>query len=142
MCHEDCHDNGVVVESAAGFAARCMDSFGCILFHLLICFFLFLDKLFRSKGAVLRESLNEPVTIEGVRDNWGTILDMTDGDQPDSAEEGMGKFMEALRVQETGAALQNVTRSTLAGKRFPETKYKYNQNAAILYALGCENRYI
>lgn len=23
MCHEDCDDNGVVVEAAAGFAARC-----------------------------------------------------------------------------------------------------------------------
>jgi 3-hydroxyacyl-CoA dehydrogenase/3a,7a,12a-trihydroxy-5b-cholest-24-enoyl-CoA hydratase len=23
MCHENCEDNGVIVEAAAGFAARC-----------------------------------------------------------------------------------------------------------------------
>ncbi|OXA59837.1 peroxisomal multifunctional enzyme type 2 [Folsomia candida] len=116
MCHEDCDDNGVVVEAAAGFAAR--------------------YKLFRSKGAVLRETLNEPLTIEAVQQKWDTILDMSEPDCPESAEEAMGKMMDALRTQEVGSSLNNVTRSTLAGKPFPEIKYKYDRTAPILYALG------
>jgi ABC-type hemin transport system substrate-binding protein len=100
---------------------------------LLFCF---PDKWSRSKGAVLRETLNEDLSLEAVRDKWSEIRDMSDPDSPDSVEEAMGKLLDALRVQENGAALQNVTRATLSEIKFPETKVKYNINSAILYALG------
>lgn len=63
---------------------------------------------------------------------------MSEPDCPESAEEAMGKMMDALRTQEVGSSLNNVTRSTLAGKPFPEIKYKYDRTAPILYALGCK----
>jgi len=90
----------------------------------------------RSKGAVLRETLDEDVTIEGVRDKWNDILDMNDPDSPNGPEEATTVFLDALRIQENGAKLKNVTRMTLPEVEFPETKVKYTISSAILYALG------
>lgn len=110
----------------------------CYYCNIFTLFLFPADKLFRSKGAVLRDTLSDSLTVEAVQRKWGQILDMSEPDSPDSPEEAMGKFMEALRTQESGSALKNVTRSTLAGISFPEVKHKYNKTDSILYSLGCE----
>jgi hypothetical protein len=85
---------------------------------------------------MLRETLNDGVSLENVRDNWSEIRDMSEPDSPNSVEEAMDKFLDALRVQESGSALQNATRLNLSEIKFPETKVKYDIQSAILYALG------
>jgi len=118
MCHEDCTDNGSIIEAAGGFAARYQ-------YH-------------RSGGAILRANLKDDVTVEAVRDKWTQITDMSlNPDAPTSPEEGMGKFMDALRQQEKGVGdSSNVTRLNLSEVTFPEIKHKYKVNSPILYALG------
>ncbi|CAL8134602.1 unnamed protein product [Orchesella dallaii] len=118
LCHEDCDENGVVIEAAAGFAAKYQWQ--------------------RAGGAILRSSLNESVTVESVRDKWSEIIDLsTNADYPTAPEEAMGKLMDALRIQQKGLGdAQNVSRANLSQLSFPEVKVKYNANQAILYALG------
>lgn len=88
----------------------------------------------------MRNNLSEDVTIENVRERWDQIADMsTNVDYPTAPEEAMGKFMDALRMQEKGLGdASSVTRSNLSQISFPEMKYKYKVNDTILYALGCK----
>lgn len=51
LCHEDCSENGSIIESALGWAGKC---------HLI-----------RSNGCILRSNKNELVNPEAVQDNWG-----------------------------------------------------------------------
>ncbi|ODM97629.1 Peroxisomal multifunctional enzyme type 2 [Orchesella cincta] len=118
LCHEDCNENGVVIEAAAGFAAKYQWQ--------------------RAGGAVLRSSLSDDVTVEAVRDKWSQVTDLTtNADYPTAPEEAMGKLMDALRLQEKGlGSTENISRANLSQLSFPEIKVKYNVNQAILYALG------
>lgn len=89
----------------------------------------------------MRNNLSDNLSIESVRDKWSQITDMeTNPDYPKAPEEAMGKFMEALRIQEQGLGdTSSVTRSNLAQVPFPDAKHKYEVNDTILYALGCKS---
>lgn len=89
---------------------------------------------------MLRSNLLEDATVESVRDKWSEITNMdSNPDFPTAPEEAMGKFMDALRLQEKGLGDRSgVTRQNLVEVPFPDMKHTYKVNDTILYALGCE----
>lgn len=66
LCHESCEENGAVIEAAAGWAGRL--------------------RWERTRGMTLRQSANESVHAETVRDNWAQICDFTDSLHPKGQE--------------------------------------------------------
>ena len=64
LCHEDCQENGAIIEAAGGWAGK--------------------YRWQRSPGALLIKSINDNVSLESVQDNWDKIVDMEDGDFPTS----------------------------------------------------------
>ncbi|CAG7826358.1 unnamed protein product [Allacma fusca] len=120
LCHENCDENGVIIETAAGYAMKYVWE--------------------RSKGAFLRTKLTEDVEIETVRDKWGEIADMTESERPTNINEAIGKFAEALEKLESGnvppLVLDHVTKENIVDIVLPSATYEYNINQAILYALG------
>ncbi|XP_014280061.1 peroxisomal multifunctional enzyme type 2 [Halyomorpha halys] len=67
LCHEDCEENGSIIESAAGWASK----------HVLM----------RGKGTVLRRSLADPVSIEDVREKWDKVVNIEKLDRLGSIQE-------------------------------------------------------
>lgn len=57
MCHESCDSNGLIIGASGGWAGR--------------------YAVANSKGALLRSSLQDSVTLEKVRDNWQQITDIS-----------------------------------------------------------------
>jgi len=53
LCHESCNENGIIIESAGGWAGKV--------------------RLQKSEGVVLQR----PFTLEDVRDSWSKICDMS-----------------------------------------------------------------
>jgi len=82
LCHEDCDDNGSVIESAAGWAGKC--------------------QIITSKGSVLRKQIGDAVSIEDVRNRWTDVSDMTDAKHRESIEEASGELMNALEAVRSG----------------------------------------
>lgn len=84
MCHETCEENGSIIESAAGWAGKCV--------------------IMRANGALLRSSINEGVTIESVRDNWDQIIDIKNAKKFNSIGEASGALVTSLEGLRTGEA--------------------------------------
>lgn len=82
MCHEDCGDNGSVIESAAGWAGKC--------------------QVITSKGTVLRKRIGDAVSIEDVRNQWTDVTDMEGAKHRESIEEASGELMNALEAVKNG----------------------------------------
>ncbi|XP_046404303.1 peroxisomal multifunctional enzyme type 2 [Ischnura elegans] len=76
LCHESCTDNGSVIGSAAGWAAK--------------------YQLVRSPGKVLRKHISDGVTPEDVRDAWEKVTDMSSPVHLDSIQEETGSIMQSL----------------------------------------------
>ncbi|KAH1014583.1 hypothetical protein HUJ05_012436 [Dendroctonus ponderosae] len=107
LCHESCPENGSMIEAAAGWAGKCT--------------------IVRSNGALLRSSMNDGVTIEKVKENWGKITDMTDAKSLRAIEEATGALIEsldAIRDPENQEAQAN------------DELFEFNEKDAILYALA------
>ncbi|CAH1404648.1 unnamed protein product [Nezara viridula] len=67
LCHEDCEENGSIIESAAGWASK--------------------QIIVRGKGSVLRRSLADPVSIEDVREKWDKVVNVEKIDYLGSIQE-------------------------------------------------------
>ncbi|XP_058795537.1 peroxisomal multifunctional enzyme type 2-like [Phymastichus coffea] len=107
LCHDDCQENGSIIESAVGWAGKC--------------------RLLRSNGTLLRKNLNDTVTPEAVRDNWSAVIDMNGAKSFDTITEVTGELMTALEQLRTGASSSN--KETVF-----QTNYQFRDS--ILYALG------
>ncbi|KAH0947221.1 hypothetical protein HN011_005307 [Eciton burchellii] len=106
LCHEDCNENGSIIEAALGWAGKC--------------------NLIRSSGCVLRQDLLSNVTPEKVQENWLKITDMTTAKRFNSIHEVTGQLMNVL---------ENL-KSTSSDKANHIITSNYNYRDVILYALG------
>lgn len=57
MCHESCDSNGLIIGASGGWAGR--------------------YAVANSKGALLRSTIADSVTLEKVCDNWDQIIDIS-----------------------------------------------------------------
>jgi 3-hydroxyacyl-CoA dehydrogenase/3a,7a,12a-trihydroxy-5b-cholest-24-enoyl-CoA hydratase len=107
LCHEDCTENGSIIEAALGWAGKC---------HLV-----------RSSGCVLRQNLSADVAPENVRENWSKVTDMKSAKRLNSIQEATGELLGVLESMKSGVSsnqLDHIMRSD------------YNIRDIILYALG------
>jgi len=107
LCHETCEDSGAVIESAAGWAAKC--------------------ELVRGIGSPLRVRLTDAVTPEDVKNNWSRVTDMSKATALGSIQEATGTLMGTLEQMR-----DNSTSSTFV----EESTYVVTSKDTILYALG------
>jgi len=83
LCHESCDDNGIYVDSAAGWAARV--------------------QVVRGKGAVLRKTIDEDsITPETVKKLWGKVTDMSRAAPTGGMAKTSGKLLEMLEKLQEG----------------------------------------
>ncbi|XP_021930726.1 peroxisomal multifunctional enzyme type 2 isoform X2 [Zootermopsis nevadensis] len=109
LCHESCEETGSIIESAAGWAGKCY--------------------LVRSPGGLLRAQMNELVTPEAVRENWGKVTDMSAAVKLESIQEASGTLMTVLEQMKSNSGLSSDGKSVV-------TKFQYTPRDLILYALG------
>ncbi|GAB1867197.1 Peroxisomal multifunctional enzyme type 2 [Camponotus japonicus] len=107
LCHENCLENGSIIEAALGWAGKC---------HLV-----------RSSGCVLRQNLSASVTPENVQENWSKVIDMTSAKRFDSIQEVTGEFF---------GLIENLKNETSSIKTDHVLRSNYNYRDVILYALG------
>lgn len=107
MCHENCIENGSIIETALGWAGKC---------HLV-----------RSSGCVLRQNLSASVTPENVQENWSKVIDMTSAKRFDSLQDVTGEFF---------GLIENLKNETSSNKTDHVLRSNYNYRDIILYALG------
>uniref|UniRef100_A0A1B6F4C3 Peroxisomal multifunctional enzyme type 2 n=1 Tax=Cuerna arida TaxID=1464854 RepID=A0A1B6F4C3_9HEMI len=110
LCHEACEDNGAIIESAAGWAAKC--------------------QLVRGEGSPLRLRLSEAVTPEAVQNNWSRVTDMSKAVALSSIQEATGGLMGTLEQ------MKENEKSPSSDKVVDESTYVVTNKDCILYALG------
>uniref|UniRef100_A0A8D9AY98 Peroxisomal multifunctional enzyme type 2 n=1 Tax=Cacopsylla melanoneura TaxID=428564 RepID=A0A8D9AY98_9HEMI len=109
LCHEQCEENGTIIDSAVGWAAKC---------HMV-----------RGGGSLLRQSITEPVMLENVRELWSRVTDMSQAIRVDRMEGTVGNIMDKLNELKHGS-------SSSLDLDYVEGSFSYNNRDAILYALG------
>ncbi|XP_054277908.1 peroxisomal multifunctional enzyme type 2 [Macrosteles quadrilineatus] len=107
LCHEKCQDSGAIIESAAGWAAKC--------------------ELVRGVGSPLRLRLSDVVSPEDVQNYWERVTDMSQAIALGSIQEATGTLMGTLEQMR-----ENATSSTPV----EESVYVVTSKDSILYALG------
>lgn len=86
----------------------------------------------RGKGAVLRSSISEDVTIENVRDAWSQVTDMSKAEQMGTITEATGSLVELLDKLEEG---QNAQKGSQKQGQVSD-EFSFGNKDLILYALG------
>lgn len=98
LCHENCTENGSIIEAALGWAGKCelliikfyasdqLTFTEIFLFKEIIYQYIFIGHLVRSSGCVLRQNLSANVTPENVQENWSKVIDMTSAKRFDSIQ--------------------------------------------------------
>lgn len=109
LCHENCEDNGAIIESAAGWATK---------LHIV-----------RGKGAFLRTSINSEVSPESVRNAWSKITDMSKAERFETIAEASGSLMSVLEQ------LQQQNEKSSDVKIYSED-FVFTNKDIILYNLG------
>lgn len=83
----------------------------------------------RGKGAILRSSISEDVTIENVRDAWSQVTDMSKAEQMGTITEATGSLVELLdKLEEGQKGSQKQSEISDA--------FSFGNKDLILYALG------
>ncbi|XP_054707762.1 peroxisomal multifunctional enzyme type 2-like [Uloborus diversus] len=112
LCHETCEENGGVFEAAGGWVGKYQWE--------------------RSSGKAFIPP--SQLTVEGVRDNWNAISDMSNSTTPSSLQEQTVMLVEALSGQASKPpAAKSVSKHALSED--PGT-FSYDEDKAILYALA------
>lgn len=88
----------------------------------------------RGKGAVLRSSLSDDVTIEKVRDAWDKVTDMSSADRVNSATEATSTLVELLDALDPSNNSSSTTPNQSDNAHSDE--FVYGNKDLILYALG------
>ncbi|KAK0175663.1 hypothetical protein PV327_009395 [Microctonus hyperodae] len=96
LCHEDCSENGSIIESALGWAGKC---------HLI-----------RSNGCILRSNKNELINPEAVQDNWGKIIDMTNAKHYESIVDVSGELMNVIESFSNKKQYDHVIKDTYSNR--------------------------
>lgn len=83
LCHESNNENGTIIESSGGWAAKV--------------------NFMRSKGSLLRSSIDDDVNIEYVQNVWNKITDMSNAEEINSTSVNMSLFnvLESLQNKKT-----------------------------------------
>ena len=124
LCHEDCTDNGLVIEAAGGWAGRYSWE--------------------RSRGCVLLENVSgHPVVpVEAVRDHWANVVDMTASERPATNQEAtmdvVARIQAALEQlgENTTRAVEEEGPRAAVGFTSAPFHFNYNFKDVILYALA------
>lgn len=107
LCHENCNENGSIIESAAGWATKC---------HLV-----------RGTGALLRHKITDTVTPENVRDVWNQLTDMSQATRLNSIEEASSTLLGVLdKIKSDPEEALNEASGV----------FSYNYRDSIIYAIG------
>ena len=116
MCHEDCEDNGIIVEALAGWAGR--------------------YRWQRSQGAALLGP-NGKVTPECVREKWHQIVGMEGADFPTSHQEATMDVMSRIQenVQQDEADEEKTIKDAIGFVSEP-FDFNYSFKEAIIYNLA------
>lgn len=114
LCHENCQENGAIIESALGWAGKC---------HLV-----------RSNGVILRKNLDESVTPEAVRDQWSQVTDMSGAKRFESIAEATGELMGVIDTLSNAPQQQDDDDDKI--NKYYTLKSTYNFKDTILYALS------
>ncbi|EZA54463.1 hypothetical protein DMN91_012183 [Ooceraea biroi] len=115
LCHENCTENGSIIESALGWAGKC---------HLV-----------RSTGCILRQDLSADVTPEAVKENWSQIINMKKAKRCNTIHDATQELMYVFDSLSTPDSLS----STVVSSSSEEENImisRYNNRDVILYALG------
>lgn len=89
----------------------------------------------RGKGAVLRTSLSEDVTLERVRDAWSNVTDMSSAEHVPNITAAATTLMELLDKMEDGAV------QTGGNSKSITEEFVFGFKDVILYALGGKRFY-
>lgn len=108
LCHNECTENGSIIESAVGWAGKC---------HIV-----------RSTGYILKQNLNQDVTPEDVQNNWATITDMSNAKHVENIQEATGEIINVSQ--------QIHSNNSAVNSGGYVAKSSYTQRDLILYALG------
>ena len=119
LCHEDCAENGTIVEAAGGWAGR--------------------YRWQRSIGAVLTNPQTKMVSLEDVKDGWSKVVDMSEHEYPDSTQSATMDVV--ARIQESLAPTsslheEEVSPLNAVGYCSKPVQFSYNFKDLIVYALG------
>ncbi|XP_003382406.1 PREDICTED: peroxisomal multifunctional enzyme type 2 [Amphimedon queenslandica] len=117
MCHENCTENGVVIESAGGWAAKV--------------------RLQKSGGVAMRKAENT-FSIEDVQSNWDAITDMTCNPlYHTSASEATAHTVKLIleKLNDSSKPIPTSFESAI-GYQFTAPPFNYTERDVILYALG------
>lgn len=106
LCHEDNEDNGSIIDSGAGWAAKC--------------------QMFRGSGAHLRKSITDEVSVEDVRDSWEKVTDLSKASPLTTIQEATANLMTVLEDFKSNSTLGNVVKDD----------FSYTPRDLIIYALG------
>ncbi|VVC40772.1 Short-chain dehydrogenase/reductase, conserved site,Short-chain dehydrogenase/reductase SDR,SCP2 sterol- [Cinara cedri] len=106
LCHENCEENGSIIESAAGWATKC---------HLV-----------RGSGILLRHKITDMVSPENVRDVWSKLTDMSQASRLNSIEEASSTLLGVIDEIKSGPQTKNENISV----------FDYTFVDSILYAIG------
>lgn len=85
----------------------------------------------RGKGAILRSSISDDVTIEKVRDAWSQVTDMSKAERMGTITEATGSLVELLDKLEEGSSQKGSQKSNEVSDEF-----SFGNKDLILYALG------
>ncbi|XP_050540879.1 peroxisomal multifunctional enzyme type 2-like isoform X1 [Daktulosphaira vitifoliae] len=107
LCHEDCTENGSIIESAAGWATKC---------HLV-----------RGKGSLLRHRITDTVFPENVRDVWCQLTDMSQATRLESIEEASSTLL---------TVLDNIKFGSQQSMDDTNSVFCFTNRDSILYAIG------
>lgn len=107
LCHDNCQENGSIIESSAGWVGK--------------------SQIIRSNGCVLRQDFNDVVTPEAVKENWMTITDMSNTKTYNSIQEITGELIKTIEQLKVGNTLSN---------KDVIIRTNYQSRDVILYALG------
>lgn len=88
----------------------------------------------RGKGALLRSSLSQDVTIENVRDAWNKVVDMSNAERMSSITEATGSLVELLDNLEGNNSSD--ASGNQSNKAQTTDEFSFANKDLILYALG------